>query len=239
MFGDKITQSVSEAVKKVLATEKLHPNQQKLDVHEPEKNKLTKKDFEMLRSNNKPKNEAFNPLKHIVNPSPAVKTAAKDVKRGSYADRAALMKAGGVKDDRGPRGVTQEDLEKIDELSKTTLGSYIKKAANDKLSNENTAEAINLVKGAIEGITSNPFLGKSPSGNHSETDVSKLPEIEVIPGETDIGHHAVCYESFIETVGAKKPRGSQVFFMTFFYYSLQKNTGCLVAQYQPIESWHI
>ena len=121
MFGDKITQSVSEAVKKVLATEKLHPNQQKLDVHEPEKNKLTKKDFEMLRSNNKPKNEAFNPLKHIVNPSPAVKTAAKDVKRGSYADRAALMKAGGVKDDRGPRGVTQEEVEQIDELSTKTL----------------------------------------------------------------------------------------------------------------------
>ena len=121
MFGDKITQSVSEAVKKVLATEKLHPNQQKLDVHEPEKNKLTKKDFEMLRSNNKPKNEAFNPLKHIVNPSPAVKTAAKDVKRGSYADRAALLKAGGVKDDRGPRGVTKEEVEQIDELSTKTL----------------------------------------------------------------------------------------------------------------------
>ena len=96
MFGDKITQSVSEAVKKVLATEKLHPNQQKLDVHEPEKNKLTKKDFEMLRSNNKPKNEAFNPLKHIVNPSPAVRAAAKDVKRGSYADRAAYFDAAGM-----------------------------------------------------------------------------------------------------------------------------------------------
>jgi hypothetical protein len=61
MFGDKITQSVAEAVKKVLATEKLHPNQQKLDVHEPEKDKLTRKDFEMLRSNKKPKNEAFDP----------------------------------------------------------------------------------------------------------------------------------------------------------------------------------
>ena len=121
MFGDKITQSVSEAVKKVLATEKLHPNQQKLDVHEPEKDKLTKKDFEMLRSNKKPKNEAFDPLKHVKNPSPAVKTAAKDVKRGSYADRAALMKAGGVKDDRGPRGVTQEEVEQIDELSTKTL----------------------------------------------------------------------------------------------------------------------
>jgi hypothetical protein len=31
-------------------TEKLHPNQQKLDVHEPEKDKLTAKDFEMLRA---------------------------------------------------------------------------------------------------------------------------------------------------------------------------------------------
>jgi hypothetical protein len=121
MFGDKITQSVAEAVKQILATEKLHPNQQKLDVHEPEKDKLTRKDFEMLRSNKKPKNEAFNPLKHIVNPSPAVKTAAKDVKRGSYADRAALMKAGGVKDDRGPRGVTKEEVEQIDELSTKTL----------------------------------------------------------------------------------------------------------------------
>lgn len=57
----------------------------------------------------------FNPLKHIKNPSPAVKAAAKGVKRSSYADRVALMKAGGVKDDRGPRGVTQEEVEDLDE----------------------------------------------------------------------------------------------------------------------------
>jgi hypothetical protein len=51
---------------------------------------------------------SFDPLKHIdkKNQNPAIKQAAKDVKRGSYADRAALMKAGGVKDDRGPNGVT-------------------------------------------------------------------------------------------------------------------------------------
>ena len=60
---------------------------------------------------------SFDPLKHVKNPSPAVKTAAKDVKRSSYADRAALMKAGGVKDDRGPRGVTQEEAE-LDEANK-------------------------------------------------------------------------------------------------------------------------
>ena len=69
----------------------------------------------------------FDPLKHIKNPNPAVKAAAKDVKRGSYADRAALMKAGGVKDDRGPRGVTQEESEQIDELKKSTVKSYMNK----------------------------------------------------------------------------------------------------------------
>ena len=41
----------------------------------------------------------WNPIKHIPkeNQNAAIKTAAKDVKRGSYADRAALLKAGGVK----------------------------------------------------------------------------------------------------------------------------------------------
>ena len=53
MYTDKITQAVAEAVKQVLATEKLHPNQQKLDVHQPEKDELTSKDFEMLRKGKK------------------------------------------------------------------------------------------------------------------------------------------------------------------------------------------
>lgn len=66
--------------------------------------------------------EEFDPLRHINKDkqTPDIKKAAKDVKRGSYADRAALMKAGGVKDDRGPRGVTmaegQDDLDTIKRL---------------------------------------------------------------------------------------------------------------------------
>jgi hypothetical protein len=35
----------------------------------------------------------FDPLKHVKNPTPGEKTAAKDVKRGSYADRAAMLKS--------------------------------------------------------------------------------------------------------------------------------------------------
>ena len=48
-----------EAAEKILkgevdeAKKPLHPNQQKLDVHEPEKDELTAKDFEMLRKDKK------------------------------------------------------------------------------------------------------------------------------------------------------------------------------------------
>ena len=105
--------SGQHSMEEELDEKKLHPNQQVLDVHEPEKDELTSKDFEMLRAGKKQKavkEAAFDPMKHIdkKNQNPAIKAAAKDVDRSDYGARAALMKAGGVKDDRGPRGVTQE-----------------------------------------------------------------------------------------------------------------------------------
>ena len=95
-----------------------HPNQQKLDVHEPEKDELTAKDFEMLRAGKKAKkdgemkeeieqtdeatsHQAKTTMKHIPNASPALKKAAKDIKPGiaGYRDRVAMLKAGGVKEE--------------------------------------------------------------------------------------------------------------------------------------------
>lgn len=49
IFNDKALKSVAEAASKIMS-EKLHPNQQKLDVHEPEKDKLTADDFKKLRA---------------------------------------------------------------------------------------------------------------------------------------------------------------------------------------------
>jgi hypothetical protein len=37
--------------------------------------------------------DKFDPLKHVKNPTKGEKDAAKDVKRGSYADRAAMLKS--------------------------------------------------------------------------------------------------------------------------------------------------
>jgi hypothetical protein len=53
MYSDtNTTRSVADAVMKVM-NEKLHPNQQKLDVHEPEKDELTADDFKKLRAGKK------------------------------------------------------------------------------------------------------------------------------------------------------------------------------------------
>lgn len=61
------------------------------------------------------KEEGWNPIKHIPKEkqTDAIKTAAKDVKRGSYADRAALLRAGGVKEE-----VEQADEGVLDSMKK-------------------------------------------------------------------------------------------------------------------------
>ena len=110
----------------------LHPNQQVLDVHEPEKDKLTAKDFEMLRKGKKAKpvkdeeeikegmpGQEGRAGKVTMNQiakssaSPTVKKAiakhASNIK--TYGDRVAAMKAAGIKDDRGPRGVINASFE--------------------------------------------------------------------------------------------------------------------------------
>ena len=45
------------------------------------------------KKDEKVKEAKFDPLKHVKNPTPGEKAAAKDVKRGSYADRAAMLKS--------------------------------------------------------------------------------------------------------------------------------------------------
>ena len=48
---------------------------------------------ELRRRLSEAKGEKFDPLKHVKNPTKGEKDAAKDVKRGSYPDRAAMLKS--------------------------------------------------------------------------------------------------------------------------------------------------
>ena len=93
--------------------EALHPNQQKIDVVDDEK--IDGKDFAKLRAGKKPdvkkeeveqqdeamSHQAATTMKHIPNPTPAQKQAAKDIKPGvgGYRDRVDMLKSAGVKEE--------------------------------------------------------------------------------------------------------------------------------------------
>jgi len=49
--------------------------------------------YDEIKEGKKDKEGKFDPLKHVKNPTKGEKEAAKDVKRGSYADRAAMLKS--------------------------------------------------------------------------------------------------------------------------------------------------
>ena len=93
-------------------TEKLHPNQQKLDVHEPEKDELTAKDFEMLRKGKKAevKKEEVDQAAEFV-----LEYESKD---GKFVHRAKPGVYGGTKDEKhavdtlkGPKMKELSDIE--------------------------------------------------------------------------------------------------------------------------------
>ena len=109
MINLKKNDAIADAVRDIMEKE-LKGNQTKLDKNH--NGKLDSQDFKMLRGQKKASEEveqqdeamshqAKTTMKHIPNPSPALKKAAKDIKPGvaGYRDRVAMLKAGGVKEE--------------------------------------------------------------------------------------------------------------------------------------------
>jgi len=148
-FENKKLRDVADIAARIMSgqqpvTEKLHPNQQKLDVHEPEKDELTSDDFKKLRAKKEMKNEETveEGLKDMA------KKAVKVLTGGSDEDqRKDLQRKMGVPQ-TGKKPTQKEEVEQIDELLKSTLGSYIKKA-ND--STKNAAMNLGYKAGRKEG----------------------------------------------------------------------------------------
>jgi len=185
----------AEADAESIEEKKLHPNQQVLDVHEPEKDKLTAKDFEMLRAGKKTKTVKEATMGHAgsvtmkqVNKSsasPTVKAAIKkvapDIK--SYGDRAAALTAAGIK---------RESVEQVTELSIGTLNKVKHAAvrdANDAIRDGDDAKAdkrYNLAgKASNKAEMKYRAAGLKPSGQHT------MEEVELDEGiaETIVKHN--------------------------------------------------
>jgi hypothetical protein len=116
---DKSIKSVAEAAAKIMA-EKLHPNQQVLDVHEPEKDKLTAQDFKKLRA------------------------------------------------------MKKEEVEQLEELSKTTLKSYEKKATKSMNKELNKWEKRGNVQALDKAIKRADNISRA--GNKIDAKEEYIPE---------------------------------------------------------------
>jgi hypothetical protein len=104
MYTDnKQVRNVAEAAYKIMMGEKLHPNQQVLDVHEPEKDELTADDFKKLRAKKEVKKEEVEQQDEASSPA-------------QQAAIAIAMKKAGKK----PKN---EEVEQMDEVKMADLPS--------------------------------------------------------------------------------------------------------------------
>lgn len=121
---DKTMKSVAEAASKIMS-EKLHPNQQKLDVHEPEKDKLTAKDFEMLRKGKKAElkeEDAYGKDRYAVKNGKATKDNPSHMGSANYKDQPHHVWASSAEEALKKKSV-KEDVEQIEEVKMADLPS--------------------------------------------------------------------------------------------------------------------
>ena len=128
MFSnDKTLQNVADAVSKIM-NEKLHPNQQKLDVHEPEKDKLTADDFKKLRAGKKVQEATAKPdfldLDKDGNKKEPMKKASSSMKKEEAEQLKEYQSKGGVYKHKGTYGTEKSveagytDYDKENEMAK-------------------------------------------------------------------------------------------------------------------------
>jgi hypothetical protein len=118
-------------------TEKLHPNQQQLDVHEPEKDELTADDFKKLRAKKSgvvKEDDTGYQDRFAVKNGKAVKHNPEKGEHDEPHHVWADSPEHAVRKHAAMNKPKTEEVEQIDELSTDTLKSYISGAQKDRAS---------------------------------------------------------------------------------------------------------
>ena len=181
---NKVTNSVADAVSKIM-NEKLHPNQQKLDVHEPEKDKLTAHDFKKLRAMKKEETEQIDEYTSVggkyVHRQKEVKDAEagvtdwdKEEKMAKDADKpAAKKRAYGAHQNR--RTNTKLYKEMIESLKTGGIKSLFKTIEEGKVElNEDNLDSIAKKHGMELKKTTYGAGMKHPT--HGEVSINRYGE---------------------------------------------------------------
>ena len=161
-----LSDSLIDVVRKAVKEAKLHSNQQKLDVHEPEKDELTSQDFKKLRAGKK------------------------------------------VKDGIDTKPKLKEEEEQIDELSRGTLKSYVKKA--NKSAQHYSFEP--AVRDPKSGNQYRPTYTKRSKGIDLAKDKLKREEVEQMDESLDsiAKKHDMKYTTTAYGAGMKHPTKGEI-----------------------------
>jgi hypothetical protein len=187
-FENKKLRDVADVAARIMMGEKaLHPNQQKLDVHEPEKDELTAKDFEMLRNKKKVKEETEETIEEgtpAKNTDVADKSYLKDMgKKPTVASD--LKNLGrfitGKKETNEEVELTEDDLGAIAkkhgmELKRTTYGAGMKHPTHGEVSINRYGEWNHKGK---TGNSSNNFSSLDKHLTSLKEEVEELDEVSL------------------------------------------------------------
>lgn len=114
-----------------------------------------------------------------------------------------LMPNNKIPDDKDQLGAL---LATLDGMSRTALGN--KKIKTEADGNKNTAAGINAIQNITERLGNiDPFRASNSTAKPAQQiDPSKLPPVNVVPGETDIGVSQTTYEEFSASMEAQKAK---------------------------------
>ena len=176
-------------------TEKLHPNQQKLDVHEPEKDELTSDDFKKLRAGKKAdvkkeevesidEEDAYEKDRYAVKNGKAVKDNPTHQGSPNYKDQPHHVYATSA-ENALKNHTKKEEVEQIDELSVNKLLAVThaaNRAASDARRDGDTKKANKHSDAAgtasYKAELKNRAAGLKPSGQHAFEEV-ELDEVKM------------------------------------------------------------
>jgi hypothetical protein len=172
---------------------KLHPNQQKLDVHEPEKDELTAKDFEMLRKGKKApqtvkEEDAYEKDRYAVKNGKAIKDNPSHMGSANYKDQPHHVWASSAEEALKKKKVSEgtiagDILKRIDEMKGGKYAwpgtpEYKKQFPDREMKpGEEKATKTGVVKKTIKGIvhTARPMK--------EEVEVQQEEEVKVLAKE--------------------------------------------------------
>ena len=165
IFNDSILKNVAGAAAKIMA-EKLHPNQQKLDVHEPEKDKLTAHDFKKLRSMKKEETEAVkeaaeSPFTSYKKPRPIESKGGAGIKKGTaYGGSAQKSKPEHETAEEKPMKKKKKLSEMVAMYNETGLKALAEmaKPINEEPDNEQFTKEMEDQKASMEGKKKQPSV---------------------------------------------------------------------------------